>query len=421
MIHTTPKQESVSETVVNNPAQDVSQLPLLTTEERKVLLEEWNNTQTDYPKDSCIHQLFESIVEQMPDAVAVVAGNVELTYRELNAKANQLAHYLKKLGVKPDVLVAICVERSIEMTIGFLGVLKAGGAYIPLDPAYPYERRVHKLQDAQPPIILTQESLVDLLPECNSQLVKLDSDWEIIAQESQENLSNETTPEHLAYVIYTSGSTGKPKGVMITHKGLVNHAVAIAKQFNISSSDRVLQFSSMSFDIIVEELFPSWISGAAVILRPEDIVSSISNFLQFSQQQQLTVLNTPTAFWHELVNGLSSVQETLPTSIRLVVVGGEKASRATYLKWFKLVGNHPRWLNTYGPTEITVTATVYDPLANPEADKLRAEIPIGRPIDNAQIYILDHLLQPVPIGVPGEMYIGGAALGRGYLNRPDLT
>lgn len=407
--------------IVNNPNQDIYNLPLLATEERKILLEQWNNTQTEYPKDACIHQLFEGIVEQMPEAVAVVSGDVVLTYQELNAKANQLAHYLRKLGVKPDVLVAICAERSVEMIVGFLGVLKAGGAYIPLDPAYPHERRAYKLQDAQAPIILTQESLVDLLPDHNSQLVQLDADWEIIAQESQENLSHETTPEHLAYVIYTSGSTGKPKGVMITHKGLVNHSVAIAKQYNITACDRVLQFSSMSFDIIVEELFPSFISGAAVILRPEDIVSSINNFLQFTQQQHITVLNTPTAFWHELVNGLASVKESLPASVRLVVVGGEKASHATYLTWLKLVGNYPRWLNTYGPTETTVTATIYDPLENPEADKIRTEIPIGRPIDNAQIYILDRCMQPVPIGVSGEMYIGGAGLGRGYLNRPDLT
>jgi amino acid adenylation domain-containing protein len=407
--------------IIANPEQQISDLPLLTKEERKQLLLDWNNTQTEYPKEACIHQLFENIVEQMPDAIAVVSGEISLTYRELNAKANQLAHYLRKLGVKPDVLVAICVERSIEMVVGFLGVLKAGGAYIPLDPAYPHERRVYKLQDSQAPIILTQERLVDWLPSHDAKLVRLDADWSIIAQESEANLSNETTPENLAYVIYTSGSTGKPKGVMITHNGLVNHSVAIAKQYNITASDRILQFSSMSFDIIVEELFPSWISGAAIILRPEDVITSISNFLKFTQQQEITVLNVPTAFWHELVNGLSAIKETLPKSIRLVVVGGEKASRATYLTWLKLVGNYPRWLNSYGPTETTVTATVYDPMINPEADKLLAEIPIGRPIDNAQIYILDPHLQPVPIGVIGEMYIGGAGLGRGYLNRPDLT
>lgn len=413
--------QTLLEAIVTSSEQQISDYSLLSEEERITLLETWNNTQTEYPKDACIHQLFESIVEQMPEAVALVSGNLSLTYRELNAKANQLAHYLRKLGVKPDVLVAICVERSIEMVVGFLGVLKAGGAYIPLDPAYPQERRVYKLQDSQAPIILTQEQLIDWLPDHNAKLVKLDSDWSIITQESEANLSNETTPDHLAYVIYTSGSTGKPKGVMITRNGLVNHAVAIAKQYDITACDRILQFSSMSFDIIVEELFPSLITGAAVILRPEDIVTSTSNFLQFTQQQKITVLNVPTAFWHELVNGLSLIKKTLPKSIRLVVVGGEKASRATYLTWLKLVGDYPRWLNTYGPTETTVTTTVYDPMENPEADKIRAEIPIGRPIDNAQIYILDPHLQPVPIGVTGEMYIGGAGLGRGYLNRPDLT
>ena len=412
--------QTLLEGIVANPDQHLSDLPLLTADERQTLLLEWNNTQTDYPKNSCIHQLFETQVEQTPDAIAVVCENQSLTYRELNAKANQLAHYLRTLGIKPDGLVAICVERSIEMVVGFLGILKAGGAYIPLDPAYPHERRAYKLQDSQAPVILTQERLAEFLPDHNAQVVRLDADWEIIAQSSQENPVNATTPENLAYIIYTSGSTGKPKGVMITHQGLVNHSQAIADQYNLIPNDRVLQFSSMSFDIITEELYPSWISGAAVVLRPEEIASSTTNFWQFVQQEQVTILDLPTAFWHELVKGLSLVKEPLPTSVRLVVVGGEKASRATYSTWLQLVGKYPRWLNTYGPTETTVTTTVYDPARHPEAD-IRAEIPIGRPIANAKVYILDRLLQPVPIGVPGELYIGGAGLGRGYLNRLDLT
>jgi len=412
--------QTLLEGIVANPDQHLSDLPLLTADERQTLLLEWNNTQTDYPKNSCIHQLFETQVEQTPDAIAVVCENQSLTYRELNAKANQLAHYLRTLGIKPDGLVAICVERSIEMVVGFLGILKAGGAYIPLDPAYPHERRAYKLQDSQAPVILTQERLAEFLPDHNAQVVRLDADWEIIAQSSQENPVNATTPENLAYIIYTSGSTGKPKGVMITHQGLVNHSQAIADQYNLIPNDRVLQFSSMSFDIITEELYPSWISGAAVVLRPEEIASSTTNFWQFVQQEQVTILDLPTAFWHELVKGLSLVKEPLPTSVRLVVVGGEKASRATYSTWLQLVGKYPRWLNTYGPTETTVTTTVYDPARHPEAD-IRAEIPIGRPISNAKVYILDRLLQPVPIGVPGELYIGGAGLGRGYLNRLDLT
>jgi aspartate racemase len=413
--------QTLLEGILDNPDTRVSDLPLLTATERYQLLVEWNNTQADYPKDSGIHQLFEELVERTPDAVALVFEDQQLTYRELNNRANQLAHYLKGLGVKPDVLVAISVERSIEMVVGFLGILKAGGAYVPLDPSYPHERRAYKLQDAQAPVILTQERLVASLPDHKALVICLDADWELIAQQSSENPVSGTTVQNLAYVIYTSGSTGNPKGVMITHQGMVNHSVAIAKQFDLKNSDRVLQFSSMSFDIIIEELFPALLSGATVIFRTEEMLSSTASFLQFVEREQVSILNFPTAFWHELVNGMSLLKQPMPSSVRLVVVGGEKASRSAYSTWLQLVGEYPRWLNTYGPTETTVTATVYDPLAAPETDHARTDIPIGRPIANVQAYILDQQLQPVPIGVPGELYIGGAGLGRGYFNRPELT
>lgn len=424
--------QTLLEAMVTDPGQPLKELPLLTAAERYQLLVEWNNTQADYPQNSCIHHLFEAQVEKTPEAVAVVCGQEELTYRELNNRANQLAHYLQTLGVKPDTLVAISVERSVEMIVGFLGILKAGGAYIPLDPAYPHERRAYKLQDSQTPVILTQDRLVSSLPHHNAQVVRLDADWEVIAQQSQENPISETTAENLSYVIYTSGSTGKPKGVMITHQAMVNHSVAIAKHYNLQPSDRVLQFSSMSFDIIIEELFPSFMIGATVILRPEDILSSTPNFLQFVEQQRITVLNLPTAFWHELVKGLSLLQRefvntdegsasALLAPVRLVIVGGEKASRAAYSTWLQIIGERVSWINSYGPTETTVTATIYDPSCSTRRDHLLSEIPIGRPLANAQAYILDPNLQPVPIGVSGELYIGGAGLGRGYLNRPDLT
>ncbi len=413
--------QTLLEGIVTNPEQRLSDLPILTAAERHQLLVEWNDTEVDYPKDSCIHQLIEAQVERTPDAIAVVFEDQQLTYRELNSRANQLAHYLQGLGVKPDVLVAISVERSIEMVIGFLGILKAGGAYVPLDPSYPHERRAYKLQDSQTAVILTQERLVASLPDHNASVICLDADWELIAQQRSENPVSETTVQNLAYVIYTSGSTGKPKGVMITHQGMVNHTIAIAKQFDLKNSDHVLQFSSMSFDIIIEELFPALLSGATVIFRTEEMLSSTASFLQFVEREQVSILNFPTAFWHELVNGMSLLKQPMPTSVRLVVVGGEKASRSAYSTWLQLVGEYPRWLNTYGPTETTVTATVYDPLAAPETDHARTDIPIGRPIANVQTYILDQQLQPVPIGVPGELYIGGAGLGRGYLNRPDLT
>jgi amino acid adenylation domain-containing protein len=411
--------QTLLEGMVANPSQRLADLTLLTATERHQLLVEWNNTQSDFP-DRCMHDLFEIQVEKTPDAVAVVFENQQLTYRELNAKANQLAHYLRSIGVGPDVLVGISVERSLEMAVGFLGIFKAGGAYLPLDPKYPSDRLAFMLEDSQTPVLLTQNRLLGILPDRSARIVCLDTEWEVVAQHSQENPLGQTTSQNLAYVIYTSGSTGKPKGVMITHQGLVNHNVAIIKEFNLEQSDRIIQFASISFDIAVEELFPSWISGMAVILRPEEIFSSIKKFLQFCEQERLTILNVPTAFWHEMVGEMSLAKLYLPSSMRLLVVGGEKASLSAYLTWLQLVGDRCRWVNTYGPTETTVTATVYNP-AVLEADQTLSEIPIGRPLANAQIYILDRQLQPVPIGIPGEMHIGGAGVARGYLNRPDLT
>jgi aspartate racemase len=413
--------QTLLESVVANPGQSISRLPMLTPAETHQLVVEWNNTQADYPQDLCIHQWFEAQVEQTPDAVAVIDGERQLTYRELNGRANQLARYLQTLGVGPgENLAIICMERSLEMVVTFLGVHKAGAAYVPIDPNYPHERRAYKLSDSQANVILTQEDLVTSLPAHTAQVVKLDADWNLIAQQNSDNLPTQVTPQSLAYVIYTSGSTGKPKGVMITHQGVVNHSAAIARQFELQPSDRVLQFSTMSFDIIVEEVFPSLISGATIILRSEESIASTSAFLTFIETNQITILDLPTAFWHELVNGLQLLDIVLPSSVRLVVVGGEKASRSTYQIWRNLVGQYPRWLNTYGPTETTVTATVYDPIAS-EFEPSQSEIPIGRPIANTQIYLLDQHLQPVPVGFPGELYIGGAGLSRGYLHRPELN
>lgn len=409
------------EGIVINPDQAIATLPLLTPDETHKLLEKWNATQLSYPETACIHQLIEAQVVKTPDATAVYACDRQLTYQELNEKANQLAHYLRSLGVAPDVPVALCVERSLEMVVGMIGILKAGGAYIPVDPTYPHERRAYMLGDAQPPIILTEAGLIPFLPEHNAQVVALDLDWEKISQHSSDNLASLTTSSNLAYIIYTSGSTGNPKGVTIAHQSMVNHSTAIIPLFELTKSDRVLQFSNISFDIIIEELFPSLICGATVVLRDRESHTSISRFLQFIQQYHITLLNIPTAFWHELVNGLSVLKQSLPASLRLIVVGGEKASRSAYLNWVSLVGDYPRWLNAYGPTETTVTATVFDPARCPQTIQQQSEIPIGRPIANLQTYVLDRNLQPVAIGLPGELYIGGVGLSQGYLNRPDLT
>ena len=368
-----------------------------------------------------IHQWFEAQVKLTPDAIALSFQGQELTYDALNQRANQLAHYLKALGVQPDELVAICMNRCMEMVICFLGVMKAGAAYVPIDPAYPHERRAYKLRDANVRFILIQQHLVEFLPEHNARVICPDTDWHDMADYSTENLPVLTTPEHLAYVIYTSGSTGNPKGVMITHQGMIHHSKAIAQEFALGLGDRILQFSSMSFDIIIEEVFPSLVSGATIVLRTEDCISSTRQFLKFIEQERITILDLPTAFWHGLVSGLGLLRVPMSPDVRLVIVGGEKASRALYVEWRQLVGESPRWLNTYGPTETTVTATIFDPIAEGYDLSSEADIPIGRPLSNSQIYILDEHLNPLPDGEIGELYIGGPGLARGYLNLAERT
>lgn len=407
------------EGIVTNPDQQLSDLPLLTSTEQHQLLVEWNKTETDYPQNQCIHQLFEEQVERTPDAVAVVFEDQQLTYRELNARANQLAHYLQRLGVKPEVLVGICVERSLEMVVGLLGILKAGGAYVPLDPAYPQERLTYILSDSQVLVLLTQQRLVSKLEQHKLPVVSLDAEWQVISQQSQENPICEVQPENLAYVIYTSGSTGTPKGVLITHQALVNHTLAVAQAYHLQPSDRILQFASISFDVAAEELFPSLLSGSTVVIRPEQLLA-FANFLQFLEQEKLTILNLPTAYWHEWVSYLTQKDVSLPPSLRLVIVGTEQALPEKLALWQKQVGSQVRWINAYGPTEATIGATLYEPAICQENQQF-SRVPIGRPIANTQIYILDQHLNPIPIGVPGELYIGGVSLARGYLNQPELT
>jgi amino acid adenylation domain-containing protein len=413
--------------IVGNPEQKLSNLPILSAIEQHKLLVEWNKTQQDYPHNLCIHQLFEAQVEQTPDAVAVIFKDEQLTYRELNAKANQLAHYLQTLGVKPETLVGICVERSLEMIVGILGTLKAGGAYVPLDPMYPQERLAFMLEDSAVPVLLTQQRLVDKLPKHEAQVVCLDTQWEAISEYSEKNIGDTVNAQNLAYVIYTSGSTGKPKGVTIPHLSVVNYITAVNIEYGIKkcdsfaaagSADRILQFSSISFDVSAEEIYTSLTSGATLVLRTDSMLDSVGIFLQKCRDWKLTVLVLPTAYWHELTLFLSQEKFTLPLSLRLVIIGGEKALTERLQTWLEYVGQRVSLVNNYGPTEATIGATIYDLSA---AKTASAALPIGRPIRNVQTYVLDRSLQPVPIGIPGELYIGGDGLARGYLNQPDLT
>jgi amino acid adenylation domain-containing protein len=413
------------EGIVANPDAHLSELPLLAAEERQQLWR-WGNVAASQcsagqyqNSEQCIHQLFEAQVERTPDAIAVLFKNQQLTYRELNEKANQLAHYLQSLGVASEVLVGICVERSIEMIIGLLAILKAGGAYVPIDPQLPKERLALMLADTQVPVLLTQTHLLNLLPESPAQVVYLDTIWATLPIPPTPLLPHSPAPFNLAYVIYTSGSTGKPKGVMIEHRALVSYIKTASVEYAIEAGDRVLQFASLSFDVAAEEIFVSLTQGATLVLRNDSMLSSVSVFLQQCHELGLTVLDLPTAFWHQITTELSQGLK-LAESLRLVIIGGEAALPDRLLMWQNYVGNQVRLLNAYGPTEATIGATICD-LSKLTTDSTLKTVPIGRPLQNTQIYVLDQYLQPVPIGVPGELYVGGSGVARGYLNHPELT
>ena len=412
---------TILEGMVDQPKRTLGSIPLLSKEEQDQVLVEWNVTESQYPEDKCIHQLFEAQVVRTPDATAVVHDNMEFSYDQLNQRANQLAHYLLSLGVKSDVPVGLFVERSFEMCVGVLGILKAGGAYLPLDPGYPEDRLAFMLHDSQVPVIVTQKQVAGYLPEHRARVVVMDQDQELLGRQKKKNPSVRSGPKDLAYLMYTSGSTGQPKGVLVPHRGVVNLAVAVSKQYGIVPEDRVLQFFSINFDGSVEELFCAWTKGAALILRSADMLGSTTGFLDWIEQYGITVIDLPTAYWHELVHGLSLSERSLPSDLRVVIVGGEKASASAYSTWSKLTSGQTRWFNTYGPTECTVVSLVYEPDALYEAENEGLELPIGRPIENTQIYVLSKSLQPLPIGIPGEMLIGGAGVARGYLNRPELS
>ncbi|GAX45459.1 amino acid adenylation domain-containing protein [Tolypothrix sp. NIES-4075] len=400
------------ESIVANPEERISQLPLLTQVEQHQLLVEWNNTQADYPLDKCIHQLFEEQVKRTPDAVAVLFDNQQLTYHQLNTRANQLAHYLRSLGVKPDTLIGICAERSLEMVVGLLGILKAGGAYVPLDPDYPQERLSFMLQDAQVSVLLTQQHLIESLPDHQAQLVCLDTDWHLIGEYNQENSISDVQASNLAYVIYTSGSTGQPKGVMLSHRNLCNHMFWMQATFPLTETDKVLQKTPFSFDASVWEFYAPLLVGGQLLLAQPGGHADSSYLLQLMAQQQVTTVQFVPSLLRILLEqgGIETCD-----SLKQVFCGGEVLPVA--LQEGLLSKLNVNLHNLYGPTEACIDSTYWTCQRGSD----RQVVPIGRAIANAQVYILDEYLQPVPIGVPGELHIGGAGLARGYLNRPELT
>ncbi|MEH2337085.1 amino acid adenylation domain-containing protein [Nostoc sp.] len=408
--------------IAANPQQPVALLPWLTQQERHQLLVEWNDTGVDYPQDKCIHQLFDEQVARTPDAVAVVYKNQQLTYRELNCRANQLAHYLRSLGVGADVLVGICVERSLEMIVGLLGILKAGGAYVPIDPEYPQERLSFMLEDAQVSVLLTQQQFVETLyatSKNQAYVVCLDTDWETIAQNNSSNLEKTVTRDNLAYVIYTSGSTGKPKGVLVNHNNVTRLFAATNSWYNFNSQDVWTLFHSYAFDFSVWEIWGALLYGGRLVVVPYLVTRSPESFYKLLCQEKVTILNqTPSAF-RQLIQAEQAIATAGDLNLRLVIFGGEALELSSLQPWFERHGDQmPQLVNMYGITETTVHVT-YRPLS--KADLNGAASVIGRPIPDLQVYVLDEYKQPVPIGVPGEMYVSGAGVTRGYVNRPELT
>src|SRR5215213_6054812 len=383
----------------------LSQLELLGDAERALVLEAWNRTAAEYPADRCIHELFEAQAARAPDAVAVEFQGETLSYGALNRRANRLAHHLAGLGVGPEARVGICLERGTEMIVSVLAVLKAGGAYVPLDPAYPAERLAFVLADAAVRVLVTQESLRAALPVGDGvEVVSVDGDGARIAAESAENPERGARPDQLAYVIHTSGSTGTPKGVMVPHRGVPNLAYAQARRFGIDGTSRVLQFASLSFDAAVAELFDALLAGATLVLASREALLPGAGLLETLRRGRVSVATLP-----------PSVLAILPPDdlpeLRTVVSAGEAVDAATVERW----SAGRAFVNAYGPTETTVCATS----ARCEAD---GHVPaIGRALENVRVYVLDAAGRPGPVGVPGELYVGGVGVVRGYLGRPGLT
>ncbi|HEX8174908.1 MAG TPA: amino acid adenylation domain-containing protein [Pyrinomonadaceae bacterium] len=412
--------ETLLEGITAHPEQRLSQLSLLTAAERQQLLADWNNP-TPIASNTCIHHLFEAQASHNPEQVAVVSmEGQQLSYGELNARANQAAHYFRRLCVGPETVVSILMERSIEMMVALLGVLKAGGAYLPLDPAYPQERVAFILEDSGSHLVLTQERLRDRLPDGCPAVVSLDAEWDAIARESVEDPKVPVAAENQAYVIYTSGSTGQPKGVVIQHSSLSSYIQAARIAYESKPSDRFLQFFSISFDGSAEEIYVCLTSGATLFFRTEEMLGSTAELMRNCQRWGVTVLSLPTAYWHEMTASLERERQALPSTVRLVIIGGERALPERLLSWQKLAGERVRLVHTYGPTEATIVATMCDLQDKPAGEALH-EVPIGRAVRNAQTYVLDERLDPVPAGVPGQLYLGGECLARGYLNHPQLT
>ncbi|HTK11072.1 MAG TPA: amino acid adenylation domain-containing protein, partial [Ktedonobacteraceae bacterium] len=413
--------QTLLEGVLVAPETSLASLPLLTEQERHQLLVAWNEPQIAYFEGRTVHELFEAQVARTPDALAVVCEGQQLTYRELNQQANQLAHYLRELGVQAEVPIGICVERSLAIVIGLLAILKAGGVYVPLDPTFPASRTAFMMEDTGMRVLLTQEHLLARFPEPHPPLVCLDAHEAIISQQPATNPTPIARGEHLAYIIYTSGSTGLPKGVLVEHHALASHCGAIIQTQELNADDAALQFSAFTFDASLEQMLPPLLVGAKLLLRGPEVWSP-SDLLRQVKEHQLTVLSLSCDYWYEVISAWAAVPAQMEgLRLRLVVAGGDRLPPEAVQLWRQSPLHCGRLFNIYGPTEATIGATIFDIPRQIEPEQLATSIPIGRRLPDRTVYILDKSGQPVPEGIVGELYIGGGHLARGYLNRPELT
>ena len=402
--------------IAENPKERIGLLPFLSDGELQQILVEWNDKGMDFPREATLHGLIEERVESCPDATAATFNGASLTYRELNSRANQVAHFLRKLGVGPDVMVGISVERSLEMVIGLLGLAKAGGAYMPMDPAYPAQRLVYMVEDSKVKVLLTQKHLAPTLPASDATVVLLDDSAQFDG-ESTDNPESGADGQNLAYVIYTSGSTGAPKGVLLNHQGRVNNFLDFNRRFSVGEGDAIIALASLSFDMCAYDVFGTLAAGAKIVLPDPNGMQDPAHWAELINASSVTTWHTAPAMLKMYVDYLEQNPSLAPESLRLVLLGGDWIP-VTLPDRLRALVPTTQVISMGGATECSMDSTIFEVL---EVDPAWNSIPYGEPMTNQLAYVLDANLQPVPVGAPGELYLGGIGVGRGYYERPELT